>query len=279
MKQTTPPVKREPFKGTIKDGTKIELPIPAMSATIAEMYVKCPRQWWFRHVLGLRLPPAIVMVAGTSGHKALETNNLHKMKHGEDMKPKKVLGVFSDVWATLRKEIPQSDWAREQTSPDQIEAEVRTPLDDYMKHTAATIRPAAAEQRFETTFGGVPVVGTIDLVTEDKRVHDYKVCGARSPYLKGMYADQSLQLGVYAAATKAERAGYIALVKGGKVAKVATSTPKQRRVSAREEVVQIAKGISAGSFPMCPVGSWYCAPKWCGYHHLCRGARGKPKAP
>jgi hypothetical protein len=149
-----------------------------------------------------------------------------------------------------------------------------------MANEAAKIRPVGAEERFETTFDGVPVVGTIDLRTDDGRVHDYKVCGKTSPYLKPAYAQHSIQLGVYAAATKAERAGYIALVKGGAVTRVPALTPKARRLSARSEVVQVAKAISAGSFPMCPVGSWYCSAKWCGYYFMCRGARpGKARRP
>jgi putative RecB family exonuclease len=270
--EVAPPRKRG-ARVVLKDGTKIQLPVPALSPSAVKMFVSCPRQYWFRYIEGRKYPPGIAMLAGTSGHKALEQNNVAKMKKGQDLPVKRVVETFRDAWSDNSKAIEKMAWRNEGTTPDKVGASVEVPLTDYMKTVAPKITPVQSEQMFETTFEGVPVMGFIDLVTDDGRVHDYKVCGARSPYLKSAYADQDLQLAFYGAAMKTEKAGFIALVKGGKVARVPTLTPKSRRISVKREVVHVAKAISAGSFPKCPPGTWYCSQKWCGFHHLCRGAR------
>ena len=49
------------------------------------MYLRCPRQYYHRYVEGHKEPPGWAMVAGLSGHEALEMNNLTKIDTGEDL--------------------------------------------------------------------------------------------------------------------------------------------------------------------------------------------------
>lgn len=50
------------------------------------------------------------------------------------------------------------------------------------------------------------------------------------------------------------------------------SRDDQARVVLRMQ--EAAAGIEAGLFPPAPQGSWWCAPKWCGYFHTCPYVRG-----
>lgn len=249
-------------------GTKIRLPF-TLSVTSFEGYVKCPRQWFYRNILGEIRPPGIAMVQGTGGHRALEVNNKHKMKKGEDLSAKKVVEVFRDSWSDLSREVHSNDWALAKTDKNKAEAEVSTPLKFYMDRVAAKIVPTAVEKKYEGKAGGVPYTGTVDVEIAGATL-DYKVCGPRSSYLKPETAEQSLQLSLYSCLSKQDRTGYLALVRGrAEFRRVPSTRNKEKRNSARKEVVHIAKAISAGSFPMCPVGSWYCNSRWCGYVGIC----------
>lgn len=258
---------------TLADGTKIVLPFRRMHQSAAAMYVKCPRQFWFRYVMGIKGKPEVFFVAGQSGHKALEINNKHKIKKGDDLSSVRVVEAFEDTFSDrAKRELKKADWTASGLTDASVRDSIKKPLAQYMISLAPAIEPVGAEQRLDGTFFGVPMGGSADLV-EDRRVTDYKFCSGRSPYLKPYIADHSLQLGIYAALLKKDKAGFIAFNKDKRtVHKVPTTTPKDRRIAAKKQVVQIARGISAGSFPMCDPNNFLCSARFCSYWSRCRGA-------
>lgn len=258
------------FEHTLSDGTKVRLPVERLSYSALSLYLRCPMQYYFRYVEGHKEPPAAAMVTGTAGHTALEQNNLHKIKTGEDLPEKTVLDTFSDSLVVLAKDV--EDWSGD--SLDTLNTQGRGVLAEYVKSAAPLLQPVHAERSIDFTVSGIPFVARIDLENADGTVLDYKVVGKRSSYLNKGAAETSLQLALYGVAAESEKAGFCALVKDTqKVCFTPTRSITPGVLTELDVVVtNVVKAISAGAFPLCDEGNWWCSEKWCGYHHRCRGA-------
>lgn len=261
-------VKHETARGTYL------LPVKALSPSSADMYPKCPRQYYFRYVEGIKSPPGIAQLTGISGHEAVEENARHKIKKGKDLPTKTVVEDFKDRLSTHTKGV--EDW--EGTSKDEIIDSLEPSITDFMETLAPTLEPVAVEQVFRLSLDGLPVIGFMDQV-EKKEVIDYKFCGRTSGYLKREVVEESLQLGTYAMGGRKRKTTFLCITKDarktklGEAVRVSTSWSDKKLEGVTEQYHHVAKGISAGSFPLCPPGSWYCSAKWCGYFSRCRGSK------
>jgi hypothetical protein len=261
----------------LSTGEVLSLPRGHLSPSQLEMYLKCPMQYYWRHVEGRTDPPGIAQVAGLSGHKGVEVNNRHKQEHGEDLPASVVVECFSDHLSDTSKEI--EDWEGE-TLDGTIKAVAPT-LMNYMEDVAPPIQPVAVEQPFIIDIEGLPVVGFIDLQTSKGLVVDYKFPKSRgSPFLKQYTVDTSPQLSTYAMATGKKRVGYVLMLRE-QVLKTKTNPAEARQMKSarkagdlkytRELYLQVARSISAGAFPLCSPMNFLCSSKYCGYWNRCRG--------
>ncbi len=256
---------------------KIQLPKGRLSPSQIEMYLRCPRQYEFRYVEGKSSPPAVALIEGGAHHKALEANNLQKIKKGTDMKPKAIFSAFADVFSTKKKEI--EDWEGE--TADSVLGRGRVMLEEYVKTFATQFIPVASEREVMGKVGPVEVMGIIDAVggvragkTLRPSIVDYKTVSRRKSdaELKG-----SVQLSFYSA-VEAESGdcgfdvGYVNLVKSGHVDPQFVPFDMARVRWFRAITLHVAAAISRGSFPVTSPDSWCCSERFCGFYSQCRGA-------
>jgi hypothetical protein len=243
------------------------------------MYLKCPRQYYYRYIMGIKTPPGVALVRGTSGHKATEANNLVKMDTGEDLPTKEVVEIFADDFSDRSKEV--EDWETE--TKDKVITYVSAGLEDYMSNVAPGLKPTSVEQPFMIDVQGLPIIGFMD-VTTTKTVGDYKFVGRTSAYLKKGSVDNSLQLTTYHMATGLRQVGYYAMVKDqqlktkyhpAEARKIFTTRKKADVAYAEEMYLGVARAVSAGAFPMCAPSNFLCNERFCGYWSRCRGRLAK----
>ena len=62
------------------------------------MWLRCPRQWEYRYVAGLKIPPSGPLIVGSAYHSALEGNFIQKVSSMVDLPLSDCLDIFSDAW-------------------------------------------------------------------------------------------------------------------------------------------------------------------------------------
>lgn len=239
------------------------------SPSSIEMYLKCPKQWEFRYVRGYKMPPSIAMHEGSSHHTALDHNNQHKIKKGKDRSSRKLVEVFSDDLKSRTKNLDRDSWEGE--TYNSVQKRGVELIKTYLAEHASTIKPIAAEDHFksETIVKGVRVGGFIDLETKTT-VYDYKVVGK---HRSERDARQSMQLGIYAAAKKKRKVGFITFNKKTLTIQKTKVTPLPAMTVAAI-IKSIQESIRKGAFPMTSPANFLCNKLYCGYWHLCRGKYG-----
>lgn len=262
-------------KITMTDGTVLTLPKPSLSFSQVSSYLKCPDQYRRSYVDGVKTPPGVALVEGSAAHAGVEENNLHKMKTGKDLPVKNVVEAASEYFLGHQGEIEDWSEGEDKADTDTVLRRAKGYLGAYMKGTAPAITPVAAEQEHKFDVQGIPFVAVVDLVHKadqnTRGVMDYKTVTTRSDVFKN--PDKSLQLAIYAHLIETQQAGFIGFLKDTqKVRVVETIIPKHAWLAAEQQIIQVAKAISAGVFPMVDAKSWACNARFCGYYNSCRGA-------
>jgi hypothetical protein len=272
-----------------------ELPLPYLSVSQVEMYLKCPMSFYHRYIKGEKKPPGIALVQGTTVHKALEEGYKHVIVNhalpGLDF----VLDTYSgELDKNLKDEVvwDAKDEDGEETAasdPGKLKDQGVHLLKLWHKNKLPNTKPRAVEKSFVTSLGGIPVVGRIDMIDrvtaaldpasmDDVDMHplldavvDHKVVG--KTYARQL-VDNKIQMSLYAHATGVPTARYDLYVKSKvpKITEMLTNRDAREVRWAVHTFVEVAKAISKGVFPMCAPDMFMCNPKWCGYYSICRGA-------
>lgn len=183
---------------------------PHTSISQVTMWQRCPKQYEYRYVLGLKHPPTPAMASGTGIHAGLEANNRHKIVTGEDLVMDALLATVSD----------NHDKAMSEAGPEKEPGEKGRFKDEnieiarfYRRVQAPHIAPIRAEHTFtiqvpEDEKGAYfPVIGYIDV---EATVYDPHL-GQMAPRIRALEdykrvtrnrktqadADLSLQLTLY----------------------------------------------------------------------------------
>lgn len=241
-----------------------------VSASSIGMYQRCPRQWAYRYVLGLKVPPDGGLITGLGVHRAAEVGMLHKRDTGENPDP--------EMAATTAAEYVTEQVATgEVTLNDDEHAGAITDKAVRVSEAWATdaaphVVPVEVEQRFDLEVAGIDVTGRMDVITSD-RVIDWKTSG------KSPNADehrQSVQTELYALATgKPLTYTFLVDLKSGvKVTDVDIDEADAARARrfATDTVAEVARGMALGVWPRSRKG-WHCSQKWCGYYERCMSGR------
>lgn len=268
---------------------------PYLSPTQVGMYLKCPRQYHYRYVLGKRSPPSGAIAVGSCWHGAVETNYKHKLTHdNEDMPVDDVEAVFSDAWDEAVK-----DGMSRSRKPKKGEKEIRDEIswvdgekagtlkDMGIKVTrlhrlevAPDVKPKLIEHQFRVNLGDdfpYDLLGYIDLVEEGDVIRDTKSKGRAPPQAD---VDKDLQLTSYSLARRIETGKVEPHIVLDVVVK--KRVPECIQIHTRRTndqlrwylrlVEEVAMSIKAGNFPPNPTG-WWCSEKWCGYWNPCMKVR------
>jgi len=261
----------------------LELPKGYLSASQISQYLKCPRQFEFRVVKGIIMPPSIAMAEGKAIHRGLEVGHREALKT-DNVPLDMMLDAHADAWKNVRSDIDWNAENEDDANEDQVLSRGRALLSlyqrDHLPVLKAVVDPIGPfiERRFWVTIGEmrVPMLGYIDLLAEDHApkstlvgpvIVDHKVVSRAK---SADDAQNDMQLTIYSLVTKVTQVAFNCLTK--------TKTPAVKMISASRGahdwrwaqfvIERVAESIARGSFPP---GSreWWCSKKWCGFWDLC----------
>jgi len=230
------------------------------------LYQKCPRQFYYRYVRGLKIPPAGATVVGRACHRAVE----HDLKTALEKGTHESWSVLEDIYNLEFKALEkEAEWDEEK--PEEAHKSGKEVLKKYAIEILPAISPAAVEEVFEIHLPTLSanLKGVIDLVdAEENAVIDHKVA-------KRKFSDDKLrsaQLTIYAMTKSLPRAGFNVLVRTKKpqvqvLRKEVTLEDYYRTLG---DILHVADCIYKLAFPPTQQDSWVCSPKWCGYWDICR---------
>jgi putative RecB family exonuclease len=241
-----------------------------ISVTQIKMFLRCPLQYKFRYIDGLKIPPAGAMVLGRSVHKGIEENYKQKKDSKIDLPLNKVLEIFSESFDRAQKE-EEINW--EEDTPAEIKDTGIELLKVYQKDIAYKIQPVLVEEGFELEFENVAYTlkGYLDLIDQDKIIRETKT-SKRSYALDAALTD--IQLTAYNLAykyLKGEDPNSLCfdVVVKNKHPKVQTITSPKRTQAELDRFLKVmayvSKAIKEGIFY--PNENFMC--KVCGYRDRC----------
>jgi len=253
-----------------------------LSVTQMNLYMKCPKAYYFSYIEKIKLPPNGVRVQGQAYHEALAANFTHKLETASDMPIEDVFDVFSDSFNLIRKDKVMQDEGKQWVFDDinweggdsgEMKDQGIALTELYCGSVAPTITPVQVENREEITISDVPFVIIRDLETIDT-VIDHKV--KKSRFSEGDLG-RELQPLAYTMQTNKDFCFHVALkqktlaiVTPDEDSKLRIQPTRGKKLWFEQVVSDVWTAIQAGIFPVCPNG-WHCGENYCGYFELCKG--------
>lgn len=244
-----------------------------LSHTQISMFQRCPKQYEFRYIQGLKVPPDSKLILGISVHRGIEFNYEHKFKTKKPAKRNAVMDAYNDAFSENKKGV---DF--EGANPGVVKDSGYRMLGMHYDKLAPSVQPILPpETQFEIEIPKVKrkITGYIDVLAKvlsiPLAVLDNKSTRRRFTQWD---ADISSQLTTYAYAVR-KHIGRIPAVGFDVLAQKTNNVATERWLSSRtgdqltrfEGTVQtIEKSIDAGLFP--PVDDPQTC-SWCGYNKLC----------
>lgn len=248
--------------------SKLNLPCDYLSPTQVNMYLRCPKQYEFRYVQGLKIPPAAKMIEGSCMHKALDHNNSNFIDNEENLPSGELYEVFADTFSDAQDTI--GDWGEDNEST--IMSRGQEGLKRYCGGVAKQYRPHRSEKKVTPKIEKIPFLAFIDTIgtfagSKQRVVVDYKVSGKAKSQAE---VDNNLQLWVYMEAEKLRDSALCVFTPKKIDVKVSSMQYSQHTQNRLHLIVKdTAAAISAGNFPRCGPDNYLCNPKWCGYYDRC----------
>jgi hypothetical protein len=251
----------------------------AITQSMLGMFLRCPHQFERRYLRGEIIPPGIAARRGSATHKAAQLNHEQKLHSQADLPVGDLQDAARDHYVTLIREegvfIPKDQLLdKNKLLAAGLDAAVRlTKL--YRESLASNIQPLLVEEKMTCDAGlGLPLQGTIDVLTTDQWLPDLKTADkSKGP----KDADYSLQLTFYAGlvahrtGTWPRKVSLEVLVnnKEPKLQSLATSRGPEDWSNLLHRVHLMVAQIETGLFPPCDPSAWICSPNWCGYFWTC----------
>lgn len=283
---------------------KYILPKPYLSASSIGTLLKCPKQFEFRYVNGIVIPPGAALITGTAMHKTCETYYRDAMTSTTRLTESQAaeLAVVS-----LEEVLDSGEHTVTSTEVEEAKNTLQTIAKTYVQEIAHNINPIAVEEEVRYTSAcGVELLAYLDLrrelppsdealklleetgVVDNEGLCDYKITSK-----KWSLGDlrNSLQFNLYSMITGIGHIEIHNMIKGSKGVKRLPQKPSVdgivdiasnlRVLQHRFDGLQIdyfenliesaARLITSGVFVPCDPTAWCCTPDWCGYWNLCRG--------
>jgi len=249
------------------------------------MYRRCPRQFEYRYVLGMRQPPGIAMTQGTVIHAGAEATHRATIENGRPLSLEHAEAIVSDKFDSVKEYI--EDWG--DAKPGKVKELTLHHFRVYHKQSIPLVRPKAVEEPFAVKVGTVPIVGFIDLIDEvmlDREndtlakgegplvtevVTDLKFTGRKWQAAK-LRHDTQLTLYAHVKGIPRVRIDFLLDQKSGTryVQERSLRTPRDAK-NFEEDLEECVDLIKKGIFPRCDPTTWACTPRFCGYYERCRG--------
>ncbi len=279
------------MNATVQIGPSLIPPIDAISTAAGEyrpekrhlsftqlnMFLRCPRQYEFRYVHGLKVPPSGAMVQGRVWHQTLELNYRQKIDSERDL----ALGEMQEFFAAQFDEALAGEEVlfEADEAPGQLKDQGTAIVAVHHQAIAPNVRPLLVEEKFTVNLGPecpFDLVGVWDLVERDGTIADNKSYG-KTPRQEDL--DKDLQFTTYALGFRATRGEMEPGLRMDAVVKTKTPKAVQLHTARTNEdcrwllhlIEQVGTAIETGIFYPNPQG-WHCSPRACGYWSRCLGA-------
>jgi len=249
-----------------------------LSFTQLNMFLRCPRQYEFRYIQGLKVPPSGSMVQSRVWHQTVERNYRQKVESDSDLPLGDMQEYFADQFDETfsGEEIALEPGEKPGKLKDQGTAIVAA----HHKVIAPDVRPLLVEERFNVDLGeDFPfyLMGIWDLVERDGTVVDNKAY-KKTPRQEDF--DKDLQFTAYSLGYRTTHGRIEAGLRMDAVVK--TKNPKAMQLHTRRTnndcqwllglLEQVGEAIVSGTFFPNPNG-WHCSPRFCGYWARCMGKK------
>ncbi len=107
------------------------------------MMQRCPAQWYYRYVCGLRVPPSGAMSTGSALHAGAYHNYEQKIESREDLPTDDILDAFSTDFDARKSE---TQWSKDE-KPSELKDKGARALDAYQSRLAPSIQPKLVEDK------------------------------------------------------------------------------------------------------------------------------------
>lgn len=256
--------------------------LPHLSASSYDQFRRCPAQWEYVRVKGIKIAPGITAPIGSGLHGAAEANFRQKIITGEDL-PKSDM-VDAAVSAYKKRVMEEGVFVtrEEKSMLKEIVADGVNQTKDYTEALAdeavAEYNPAAVEWFLSYHDPDLPIpwVGYVDIATTDGRIADWKTAGKK--WNTGREHSET-QGTVYRKLYAFDQGHEPEEVAFDVFHKSKNGVQRDKRVTVRTDedwealkhgANTMIKMVSAGLFPPCAPGSWNCSPKYCGLWWVCK---------
>jgi CRISPR/Cas system-associated exonuclease Cas4 (RecB family) len=248
-----------------------------LSNSQVSTFLRCPKQWYYRYVKGLKIPPSGAMLQGTAYHGALNEYFKVKIEHSTELSIDDTLDAFDMYWNDGLKGV-YDDRGKEDTkmeiswdgnNPGELKDEAANMVKLYHRRIAPNVEPVKTEGYAEKDLGdGLLFIGYIDLETPTELI-DHKLKGKM---ISQMEANRDTQPTSYAMLTGKDSFSFHVAVKKRipEIGVVKVKKTADDVIWWENAIRDIASQMNAGIFPPNPT-NWTCSEKFCGYWHLCKG--------
>ena len=242
------------------------------------MYLKCPRQFYYRYCEGIISPPGAALTLGSSFHRAIAVNYGQKVGSYEDLPVSDVLDAFSTEYDQRAHEtlwFPEDD-------PGKIKDSGVAILDHYQKEAAPGIQPICVETKFEAemsyTVDEVPkqitIKGILDLQDEDQVIVEAKTTSQKPYRVKQSHI---IQTTCYVAGAMQQygraRVDYVVRKKTPEIVSFPIQVDQRKVMFFTNLVASVVESMEAELW-IPNRDHFLCSPKWCGYWDLCHSKLG-----
>jgi putative RecB family exonuclease len=247
---------------------------PHLSFSQINMFLRCPKQYEYRYILGKKIPPSGAMAQSSAWHSAVQVNYEQKIGTSEDLPEEEALSIFSDEFDRRfnEEEVRLEPEENVGKLKDQGVDITRT----YHSVIAPTVDPRWVEKEFRVSLGDefpYDLLGYWDCVETDGVIVDSKAY-KKTPTQFDL--DKDLQFTTYSAAYRISeqvtetgmRMDIMVKNKKPKAVQLYTTRTNEQIKWYFSLVEKVVMAIKAGNFFPNPSG-WHCSPKFCGYWSNC----------
>lgn len=249
-----------------------------LSFTQLNMFLRCPRQYEYRYIRGIKAPPSGAMVQSCVWHETLERNYRQKIDSDRDL----ALGEMQEFFAAqFDAALAGEEIAFEpDEKPGKLKDQGTAIVAAHHRTIAPAVRPLLVEERFTVDLGEdfpFDLVGVWDLIERDGTIVDNKSY-SKAPRQEDL--DKDLQFTAYALGYRTTHGRAEPGLRMDAIVK--TLNPKAVQLHTRRTndncrwfpglIEEVGRAIDSGTFYPNPNG-WHCSPRFCGYWGLCMGSK------
>jgi CRISPR/Cas system-associated exonuclease Cas4 (RecB family) len=260
----------KPMNGKIETRTHL-------SPTQVNMFLRCPAQWYYRYVRGLKRPPSGAATLGSAVDTGITHNYLQKIETHQDLVLDEVLDAFSTGFEARKTE---TLWEAEE-EPNKVKDDGVRVLSLYHKEAAPKVQPTSVQERVELEIPNFSYrfVAVPDVIEHERVIRDTKVV-KRSPARNNeafvatpTHQDQMVAYALAYRVTqgRAEKScfvDYLVRTKTSKLVQVPFQVTSTHLTYYKNLIGLVAKQIEAQIFT--PNRQHHlCSRRYCGYWEEC----------